>query len=336
MGDLRLGVTIGALGMSAERIVAEAQHAEQLGFHSIWTGEAWGTDAITPLTWAAAHTSTIKLGTSILQLPARTPAMTAMTAMTLDSLSGGRMIVGLGMSGPRVVEGWHGDRYGKPLARTREAVAILRQTFAGERVVHEGEHYRVPYDGPGATGLGVALRSSAKPRPDLPIYIAAIGPKNIRQTTEIADGLIPVFMSPEKWRDGFGDDLSTVDLAAFDVAPTVSVVSGDDLAACRDRVRPMLGLYIGGMGARGKNFYNDLVCRYGYEGDARKIQDLYLDGHRKDAVAAVPDALIDEVALVGSAERIADRLAAWRSSCATTLILIPTRRDDVDLVASLV
>jgi F420-dependent oxidoreductase-like protein len=336
VADLRLGMTIGALGLRADRIVAEAQHAELLGFHSIWTGEAWGTDAITPLTWAAAHTSTIKLGTSILQLPARTPAMTAMTAMTLDALSGGRVILGLGMSGPRVVEGWHGDRYGKPLARTREAVGILRRTFAGERVVHEGEHYRIPYDGPGATGLGAALKSSAQPRPDIPIYIAAIGPNNVRQTAELADGLIPVFMSPEKWRDGFGDDLSGVDLGRFDVAPTVSVVSGDDLDACRDRVRPMLGLYIGGMGAKGRNFYTDLFCRYGYEADAEKIQQLYLDGHRREAVAAVPDALIDEVALVGSADRIADRLAAWRASCASTLILIPTRREDVDLVASLV
>jgi F420-dependent oxidoreductase-like protein len=240
------------------------------------------------------------------------------------------------VSGPRVVEGWHGERYGKPLVRTREYVEVLRKAFAGERVVLEGEHYRIPYDGPGATGLGVALKPSVRPRADLPIYLAAIGPRNVRLTAEIADGLLPVFMSPERWKAGFGDDLAGVDLDRFEIAPTVQVVVGDDLDACRNRVRPLLGLYIGGMGPRGRNFYNDLVRRYGFEADAERIQDLYLDGHRKEAVAAVPDGLVDEVALVGSPERIADRLAVWRESPASTLILVPTRREDVDTVAALV
>ena len=254
MGDIRLGASIGALGMSRDAVIATAQRAEQCGFHSVWTGEAWGTDAVVPLTWAAAHTTSVKLGTAIMQMSARTPSLTAMTAMTLHTLSGGRMLLGLGVSGPRVVEGWHGERYGKPLGRTREYVSIIRQAVAGDRVVHSGEHYQIPYGGADATGLGRPLRSSAPACADLPIYLAAIGPRNIRQTVDIADGLLPVFMSPTKWRSGFGTDLDDVDLAHFDIAPTVQIVIGDDLQACRDRVRPLLGLYIGGMGERGKNF----------------------------------------------------------------------------------
>ena len=334
MPDLRFGVAFGGLGMDAAAIVSGAQHAEGLGFDSLWTGEAWGTDAVVPLTWAAAHTATIGIGTSILQMPARTPAMTAMTAMTLDELSGGRLRLGLGLSGPQVVEGWHGVPYTKPLTRTREYVGLLRQAFAGEKVSLAGDVHRIPYDGPGATGRGKALRSSSAPRPDIPIYVAAIGPKNIAQTVAIADGLLPAFMSASQWGTVFGGALAEAK-PGFEVAPLVQIVSGDDIARCRDRVRPLLGLYIGGMGPRGGNFYNDLVCRYGYEAEAKAIQDLYLDGHRREAVAAVPDALVDEVALVGDAAHIADQLAVWHESPATTLILDPARRDDLDLVAGL-
>lgn len=336
MKDLRLGVNVGDLGMAPEKIIAASQHAEQLGFHSLWTGEAWGTDAVVPLTWAAAHTSTIKLGTAIMQMPGRTPAMTAMTAMTLDALSGGRMILGIGLSGPQVAEGWHGQPYDKPLARTTEYVQILRRIFAREeRLVHEGAQYRIPYDGPGSTGLGKPLKSSVHPRADMQIYVAALGPKNVELTTRIADGVLPVFLSATNWRAAFGDTLDEVDLATFDVAPSVYICSGDDVQACRDKVKPFLGLYVGGMGSRGRNFYNDLVCRYGYEAEAKKIQDLYLDGHRSEAIAAVPDALVDEVALVGPAERIADQLEAWRESPATTLILAAQQKRDLRIVADL-
>jgi F420-dependent oxidoreductase-like protein len=330
---LELGVAFGGGGAGAAAIVDLAQHAERLGFHSLWTGEAWGTDAVVPLAWAAAHTSTIKIGTSILQMPARTPAMTAMTASTLDELSGGRLLLGLGLSGPQVVEGWHGVPYGKPLVRTREYVAVVRQALAGEKVVLAGEAHRIPYDGPDATGGGTALRSSSAPRPAIPIYIAAIGPKNIAQTVAIADGLLPAFMSAPQWGSVFGGALAAA-APGFAVAPLVQLASGDDIGRCRDRVRPLLGLYIGGMGPRGRNFYNDLVCRYGYEADAKRIQDLYLDGHRREAIAAVPDALVDEVALVGDAAHIADQLDVWRESPATTLILSPARRTDLDLVAA--
>jgi F420-dependent oxidoreductase-like protein len=336
MADLRLGLTIGYRGMDSTRIAAEATRAERLGFDSVWTGEAWGTDAVVPLVYAAAHTASIKLGTAIMQIPARTPAMTAMTAMTLDAMSGGRLILGIGASGPRVVEGWHGVPYGKPLVRTREYVTILRQAFAGQaRLTHRGEHYCIPYDGPDATGLGKALRSSAPPRPDIPVYIAAIGPRNLRQATEIADGVLPVFMSPTNWRAAFGEALDGVDLTKFQVAPAVQLVTGDDIQVCRDKVRPLLGLYIGGMGAKGTNFYYDLVCRYGYEAAAVRIQDLYLGGHRRDAIGAVPDELIDELSLIGDARRVRDSLDSWRESPATTLILQPSRPEDLDVIVSI-
>jgi F420-dependent oxidoreductase-like protein len=318
--------------------------AERLGFDSVWTAEAYGSDAITPLTWIGAKTSRIRLGTAIMQIPARTPAMCAMTAMTLDALSGGRFILGLGPSGPQVVEGWHGVRYGKPLTRTREYIQIIRQILKREKPVEfHGEEYELPYVGPGATGLGKPLKSILHGRADLPIYTAAIGPAGVKTAAELADGFFPIWMSPEKWsvfaphvEEGFKKAGGGKSLANFDVAPFVTCILGDDLEKCRNAVKPMLALYIGGMGARGKNFYNDYAKRLGYEEAAVRIQDAFLAGDRGTAMAAVPDKLVDEVALVGSKERIRDRLAAWKASPVGTLCLGTGQLDAVRTIAELV
>jgi F420-dependent oxidoreductase-like protein len=324
---MHFGLSVGYSGARLAVDMALVLEAERLGFHSVWTAEAYGSDAVTPLAWIGGQTSRIHLGTAIMQMPARTPAMTASTATSLDHLSGGRFLLGLGVSGPQVVEGWHGQRFGKPLVRTREYVSIVRQIWARERPLeHTGEHYQIPYRGPQATGLGKPLRSILHGR-QIPIYIAAIGPKSVEQAAEIAEGWLPVWYSPYRTsvykaalEAGFRCAGGGKSLATFDVAPTVMVVQGDDVQACRDFVKPMLALYIGGMGARGRNFYNDLACRYGFEEAARKIQDLYLDGHKAEAAAAVPDQLADEVSLVGPAARIRDRLAPWRESGVTTMI----------------
>jgi F420-dependent oxidoreductase-like protein len=316
---MRLGYYMGYAppGKNPLELIELAQEAERLGFDSAWAAEAWGTDAVTVLSWLAATTSTIKIGSAILQLPGRSPANTAMTAATLDLLSGGRFLLGLGTSGPQVVEGWHGEAWGKPLGKTREYVEIVRSILRRETLEHHGEHYDIPYSGPGATGLGKPLKLMMRPlRADIPIYIAALGPKNVELAFEIADGWIPIFFSPEHAREAFAYDARN----GFDISPSAHVVVTDDVEAGRNFVRPILGLYIGGMGARGKNFYNALVRRYGYEAEAEKIQQLYLDGKQREAIAAVPDALVDDVALVGPRERIADRLDAWRESGATTLL----------------
>ena len=317
---MRLGFSLGFAppGTDPLELIALAQEAERLGYDSAWAAEAWGTDAVTVLSWLAATTSRIKIGSAILQMPARTPANTAMTAATLDLMSGGRFLLGLGTSGPQVVEGWHGQPWGKPLTRTREYVSLVRAALRRDALELHGEEYDVPYSGSGATGLGKPLKLMLRPlRAEIPVYLAALAPKNVRLAFEIADGWLPIYFSPEKARATFGFD----DDEAFDVAPSVQVVVIDDLAAGRDAIRPILGLYIGGMGARGANFYNALVRRYGYEAEAERIQELYLAGKQREAIAAVPDALVDEVALVGSRERIADRLEAWRESGATTLIV---------------
>jgi F420-dependent oxidoreductase-like protein len=303
------------------------KEADRLGFHSVWSAEAYGSDAVTPLAWIAGQTERIRVASGIMQMSARTPAMTAMTASTLDQLSGGRFLLGLGVSGPQVVEGWHGVPYGKPLVRTREYVEILRKIWARERPLeHDGEHYQIPYHGPGASGLGKPLKSILHGR-QIPIYIAAIGPKSVAQAAEIADGWLPIWYSPYRtgvYKDvlasGFARAGNGKSLASFDVAASVTVIEGTDVQACLDRVKPGLALYIGGMGARGKNFYNQLACRYGFEDAARKIQDLYLAGKKDEAAAAVPDTLADEVSLVGPPERLRDRLAAWRESGITTMI----------------
>jgi len=308
-----------------------AQEAECLGYHSLWTAEAWGTDSLTALAWLAARTEKIRVGTAVMQMPARTPANAAMAAATLDLLTRGRMILGLGVSGPQVVEGWHGVPYGKPLARTREYIGIVRAILAREQALeHHGEYYDIPLQG--GTGLGKPLRLMFRPlRADLPIYLAAIGPKNVALAAEIADGWLPVLFSPERTalfhtalEEGFARAHPAKDRRSFDIAAMVEVRLGENLAACRDAVRPTLALYIGGMGAKGRNFYFDLVCRYGYEEAARAIQDAFLDGRRMQAEAFVPDALIDEVALCGPRERIAERLEAWKQAGVTTLICITT------------
>ncbi|HEY8526915.1 MAG TPA: LLM class F420-dependent oxidoreductase [Acidimicrobiales bacterium] len=336
---MRLALNIGYVGSAApSRTVPVVQHAEALGYHSVWSAEAYGTDAIVPLTWVAAHTTTINVGTAIMQMPARTPANTAMTAATLDLLSEGRFLLGLGLSGPQVVEGWHGQPYGKPLAKTREYVSIVREILRRESPLeHHGEHYDIPYTGPGATGLGKPLKLIAHPRrADIPIYLAAIGPKNVALTAEIADGWLPVFFSPSRFRETYGEAFAGTDLDRFDIAPAVPVVLGDDVQACRDAVKPGLALYIGGMGARGRNFYNDLACRYGYESAAKTIQDLYLDGKKAEAAAAVPDELVDEVALCGPRERIAEHLEVWKESPVTTMIVGSAQREVLETMAELV
>jgi F420-dependent oxidoreductase-like protein len=317
---MRLGLSLGFAppGTSPVDLISLAQEAERLGYDSAWVAEAWGTDAVSVLGWLAATTTRIKVGSAIMQMPARTPAATAMTAATLDLMSGGRFLLGLGTSGPQVVEGWHGQPWGKPLTRTREYVAIVRAALRRETVELHGEEYDVPYAGAGATGLGKPLKLMLRPlRAEIPIYLAALSPKNVRLSFEIADGWLPIYFSPEKARATF----EFADRDGFDVAPSVQVVVTDDVAAGRDLVRPTLALYIGGMGARGANFYNALVRRYGYEAEAERIQALYLDGRQREAIAAVPDELVDEVALVGPRERIGDRLGAWHASGATTLLV---------------
>jgi F420-dependent oxidoreductase-like protein len=294
--------------------------AERLGFDAVWAGEAYGSDAVSPVAWVLARTSRIKAGTSIMQMPARTPAMAAMTAMTLQALSGGRFLCGIGPSGAQVVEGWHGVPFGKPLTRTREYVAIIRQVLARKAPLEfHGEQYDIPYTGPGATGLGKPLRSIMHGDPSLKIYTASISSAGLRTAGEVADGNLPFFMSPEKGeaivgpiREGRARAAKSADLADFDNAPYVRVSMGSDLARCRDALRPGLALYIGGMGARTANFYNDLACRIGYEAAAARIQHLFLDGKREAAAAAVPDALIDEISLIGPPDRIRDRLQAWQ------------------------
>ena len=317
---LRLGLT--TAGADGPALIALVREAERLGFDSTWCGESYGVDAVTRLAWLGGQTSRIKLGASILQVPARTPAMTAMTAMTLDRLTGGRFILGLGPSGPQVVEGWYGVPYGKPLTRMRECIAIVRAVLAREApLAHQGEHYQIPYTGPGSTGLGKPLRSILHGRRDMLIYTAAISPAGLACAGEVGDGVLPLLMDPERTdliephvRKGMERAGRPVDFEKFDIAPFVPVIVGDDLDRCRQPVREWLALYVGGMGARDKNFYNDYAARLGYEGAARTIQDLYLGGNKTEAAAAVPDRLVDSVALLGPPARIRDRLEAWKAA----------------------
>jgi len=326
---MKLALHLSYAGPRLELDLAKVLEAEQLGFDSVWTAEAYGSDAVTPATWIAARTERIHVGTAIMQIAGRTPAMAAMTAMTLDQLSGGRFRMGVGVSGPQVVEGWHGEPFGKPLTKTREYVAIVRAILRREKPVEfRGEYFQVPYAGADATGLGKPLRSILHGRADLPIYLAAIGPKNVALAAEIADGWIPVFFSPRRmamyreWLDaGFRAAGGRAAKPTFDIMPSTHVVVGDDVNACRARVKSHAALYVGGMGARGKNFYNELARRYGYEEAATAIQDLYLGGKKAEAEAAVPDALVDEVALCGPRERIRERLAEWKSAGITTLMM---------------
>ena len=317
---LRLGLVTG--GADGPATLALVREAERLGFDSAWCGESYGVDAVSRLGWLGGQTTRIKLGSSILQVPARAPALTAMTAMTLDQLTGGRFILGLGPSGPQVVEGWYGVPYGKPLTRLREYVSIVKAVFAREApLTHEGEHYQIPYTGPGATGLGKPLKSILHGRRDIPIYTAAISPAGLKCAGEVADGVLPLLMDPAR-TDGIEPHVLAgmqragrpPNLEKFDIAPFVPVIIGDDLDACRQPVKEWLALYIGGMGARGKNFYNDYAVRLGYEAEAAAIQDFYLGGKKREAAAAVPDRLVDAVALLGPAARIRDRMGAWKEA----------------------
>ncbi len=341
---MRLGLNIGYSGSNADVDLPLIQEADRLGFHSVWSAEAYGSDAVTTLTWVAAQTQRIRVGTAIMQIPARTPTLTATTALTLDQLSGGRFLLGLGVSGPQVVEGWHGVPFGKPLQKTREYVEIVRAVWRRDKpLTFKGEYYQIPYAGPDASGLAKPLKSILHGRADIPIYLAAVGPKNVALAAEIAEGWLPVFFSPQRMsvfrpslEAGFAAAGGGKSLRSFDVAPTVPVVVGDDVALCRDVVKPRLALYVGGMGARGKNFYNELVCRYGYEAAAARIQDLYLSGKKDEAAAAVPDALVDEVALCGPRERIRERLGAWQDAGVTTLICGVGQPEAVRTMAELV
>jgi F420-dependent oxidoreductase-like protein len=302
--------------------------AERLGYDSVWTAEAYGSDALTPLAWYGAHTKRLRLGSAVMQMSARAPAATAMAALTLDHLCGGRFVLGLGVSGPQVVEGWYGQPFGKPLARTREYVGIVRRVLArGEPVRNDGPHYPLPF--PGGTGLGKPLRSTVHPlRSDLPIFIGAEGPKNIALTAEIADGWLAAFYSP--WDDreqraalaeGFARPGARHDSEDFEVAAMVSVVVDDDLEHACDRLRPGIALYIGGMGARDQNFHFNAIAGMGFEGAAREVQRLYLEGRRKEAAAAVPTTLVERLNLVGPAAKIRERLTDWRRSPVTMLLV---------------
>jgi F420-dependent oxidoreductase-like protein len=295
---MRLALSLSYSGAAMALDMTRILEAERLGYDSVWSAEAYGSDAVTPAAWVAARTERIHVGTAIMQIPARTPAMTAMTAMTLDALSGGRFRLGLGVSGPQVVEGWHGQAFGKPLRKTREYVEIVRAILRRDKPLeYRGEYYQIPYAGGDATGLGKPLRSILHGRADLPIYLAAVGPRNVALAAEIAEGWIPVFFSARRmamFREWLGEGFRAGGRSAaaqrdFDVMPMVPVVVGDDLAACRAAIKPRLALYVGGMGARGRNFYNDIARRYGYEDDAKRIQDLYLGGRKDEAAAAVPE-----------------------------------------------
>ncbi len=325
---MKIGINVGYSGSSMSIDMNLVKQADDLGLHSVWAAEAYGSDAVTPLAWIAGQTKQIKVGTAIMQMPARTPAMTAMTATTLDQISAGRFLLGIGASGPQVVEGWHGVAYGKPMQRTREYIEILRQIFAREApLTYDGPHYQIPYRGADASGLGKPLKSILHGR-QIPIYVAAIGPKSVEQTAEIADGWLPIFFSPERAMKMYGERIEAgfakagngKSYADFDIAANPTVILTDDVQAGIDMIKPMLALYVGGMGARGKNFYNDLACRYGFEAEAKKIQDLYLDGKKKDATAQVPNELVDEVTLIGPKERIRERFALWKNSAVTTMI----------------
>jgi F420-dependent oxidoreductase-like protein len=332
---VRLGLYLGYAppGTNPTELIALAQEAERLGYDSAWAAEAWGTDAVTVLSWLAATTSTIKIGSAILQIPARTPAMTAMTAATLDMMSGGRFLLGLGTSGPQVVEGWHGEPWGKPLAKTREYVELVRMMLRRETVEHEGVHYQVPYRGEGATGLGKPLKLMARPlRAEIPIYLASLRPKSVELAAEIAEGWLPLFFSPERARSTFPVPFQREGL---EIVASVPALVSDDLDSARDFLRPYYALYIGGMGARGTNFYNDLARNYGFEEAAEEIQSLFLDGKQREAAAAVPDELVDEMALVGPPDRIAERLAVWRESGATTLLVSTRDEKTLQTIAEL-
>jgi F420-dependent oxidoreductase-like protein len=336
---MKLAVNIGywGLGMGPQDQLQVVQEAERLDYESVWAAEAYGSDAATVLAWLAAGTSKIKLGSAIFQMPGRTPALTAMTAATIDELSGGRMILGIGSSGPQVAEGWHGQPFARQLQRTREYVAVVRKALARERLEFKGETLELPLpDGPGK-----ALKLMIAPVQErIPIYLAAIGPKNTALAGEIADGWIPTFFSPEHVADfrallHEGADRAGRSLDGFDIAPTVQSYVSDDRELARNLMRPGLALYIGGMGSRKQNFYNNLVQRYGFEAAAKQIQDLYLEGKKVEAGDAIPDKLIDTVTLCGPRDVVRERIAAFRDAGVGTLMVMPMAFNAEERIAQL-
>ena len=339
---MKLAINIGYSGAQMRLPLDLVLEVERLGYDSVWTAEAYGSDAVTPLAYLAAKTSRIKLGTGILQIPARTPAMCAMTMSTLDALSGGRVLVGLGLSGPQVVEGWHGVPYGKPATRTREYVEILRKIWArDEPVAYDGQEYQLPYTGPGASGLGKPLKSILHGR-QLPVYLATMGPVNIRNTAELADGWLPIWFSPQRMplfrpaiEEGFRRARGDKSWKNWEIAAGCTVSIGADVKACLAEMKPNLALYIGGMGAREKNFHNEMARKYGYVREAEQIQELYLAGRKAEAAAAVPDELCDEMSLCGPEARIRERYRAWEDAGVTTLLVQARDQHTLELMADI-
>ncbi len=345
---MKLGLVVGYAGRKLALPMEIILEAERLGFDSCWTAEAYGSDAVSTAAWILAKTTKLRAGTAIMQLPARAPTMAAMTALSLDHLSGGRFIIGLGPSGPQVVEGWYGASYDKPLTRLREYIEIMRAVFAREKPLeYSGVHYQLPYRGKDGTGLGKPLKSILHCDHAIPMYTASLQPRAVAMSAELCDGFFPVWMNPERFdifapavEKGLAKAGGGKSLANFDVAPFVTVVLGDDLEQCRMPVKGMLALYIGGMGARDKNFYNEYATQLGYGDAARKIQDLYLDGKKTEAMAAVPDALVDDIALVGPRDRIRDRAQRWieagKKRHVGSMLLGSGQKEALQLMAELV
>lgn len=342
---MKLGLVFGYSGAKVQIPMDLILEAEKIGYESVWSAEAWGSDAVTPIAWILAQTSKIKAGTAIMQMAARTPSMTAMTAMTLDQLSGGRFLLGIGPSGPQVAEGWYGQAYGKPLTRTKEYISIIRKILARETsLTHEGKHYQIPFVGEGSTGLGKPLKSILHGNPKLPIYTGVVTEKGAQTAAEVADGAFLVWANPDKFdlfqpalERGFSKASDEKSMQNFDFAPFVRMVMGDDLDACRREVKSQFALYVGGMGAREKNFYNDYAKRLGYVDAAEEIQDLFLTGQKQQACDAVPDQLIDDCCLVGPAEHIKEQLTRWKSAGSRgeigTMVISATKPEELRLVA---
>jgi F420-dependent oxidoreductase-like protein len=345
---MKLGLVLGYGGKTLSLPLELVREAEAMGFDSCWTAEAYGPDAVSVSAWLLAHTTRIKVGTAIMQMPARTPTMAAMTAISLDQLSGGRFILGLGPSGPQVVEGWYGASYARPLSRLREYIEIVQQVFRREEPVqYQGYHYQLPYAGEDATKLGKSLKCILRAERKIPIYTASLRSNAVALSAELTDGFFPIWLNPEKVdvfaapiAEGLARAPGDKTLADFDVAPMVAVVMGDDVQACRDLLKPAMALYIGGMGARGQNFYTTYTGQLGYPEAAANIQELYLAGKKAEAAAAVPDQLVDDVALVGPAARIRERLAPWieagKRGRIGTMILASGQPDAMRVIAEAV
>ena len=337
MKDLKLGIQMGYWGAQPpEDIIGIAKEAENLGYDAIWSAESWGSDVFTPLAWIGAHTSKIKLGTGIAQISARTPAATAMASITLDHLTKGRVILGLGVSGPQVVEGWYGQPFSKPLSRTREYVSIIKKILKREEPVsNDGEHYPLPYSGEGSWGLGKSLKSITHPlRCDLPIFLGAEGPKNVTMTAEIAEGWLPLYYSPYR-QEVYADQIKDAK-EGFEISAGVLINICDDVEKGLIPVKNNLALYIGGMGATKKNFHTDLMGRMGFEDEAKKIQELFLAGKRTEAALAVPDQFADEISLVGPKDRVKERVEAWRDTPVTSLLISTHDKERLREVAEIV